>query len=458
MVCISDALFLIPLFEALKRSEIRYAVLRNAGMLPNSLGGGDIDMLFHPTEFARGVETIRKTIRECGGTILAQAHSPYYLQIMAIGRQGSTWWGVCLDLFEGVRYTGAMPLIDNAVLDARVLSPSGVYALDDNVADLLGVIKEFVYNGVVSDRYREGASRALESSDTLTYFTCLGCNGIGELKDALAQAHSKTACRRSAKRFRRLLAWRSVTKNPYHYFKNIAAFHLSKVGRLLAPPGKVVAVLGTDGAGKSTVLAAIRPLLMSATHKAFRVQHLKPDLLPPLAYLKGRKTVSTGPVTDPHGSTPSGFLGSLFRLLYLVADYVLGYWLKVVPLTAKIPTALYVFDRYAYDILLDPKRFRISLPQWIIRLALVCVPRPDLIICLVGDPGVIAERKKELPMAEVCRQVAALTRFAETKHSAVLISTTRPLGETCQAVLEAIQVEKSMRAGSSVRTALSVRQ
>jgi adenylate kinase len=439
MVDVEESRFLIPLFEALNREDIRYAVLRNAEFLPFRLDGGDIDLLLHPLDYKRGLLVIQEVINACGGSILAQAQSPCFLQIMAMGRKDDFWWGVCLDIFEEVRYLGAMPLIDVSALESRVSTRNGVFTLDADVANLLGVVKEFVYNGVISGRYSEGALHALKTETSLRCFSCLGKDGAKLLRDVLYQKSSKAVYHKSAKIFRRLLKRRAAQMSLYGYFKNVAAFYLSKGRRLFKPPGQVVAVLGTDGAGKSTILEAIKPLMMSTTHKAYIVHHLKPDLLPPLAYLKGKKAFTTGPVTNPHGSKPSGPLGSLFRLLYLVTDYLLGYWLKVLPQTVKIPPALYIFDRYAYDILLDPKRFRISLPRWVIRLAITCVPRPDVIICLYGDPQRIADRKKELPLSEVCRQIEEIKAFAATHPRAILVSTTLPVNETCRLVLEAIQ-------------------
>jgi len=203
------------------------------------------------------------------------------------------------------------------------------------------------------------------------------------------------------------------------------------------PYGFVIAILGVDGVGKSTLIDAIKPVLDKATNNALFVQHLRPSLLPPLARLKGKKAVHEGPVLEPHASPPSGIIGSLIRLVYLTLDYILGYWVKIRPKIAKQP-AIVLFDRYAYDMAIDPLRFRIGLSgkvvEWFTRLA----PKPDLIICLYASPEVIASRKQELPLEETRRQVKALRAFARKEPRAVLISNEGSIDEVRERVLQTL--------------------
>jgi energy-coupling factor transporter ATP-binding protein EcfA2 len=88
----------------------------------------------------------------------------------------------------------------------------------------------------------------------------------------------------------------------------------TKARRCLRPSGIVVAILGVDGVGKSTLISAILLALNDATQIPVVVQHLRPTVLPPLSRLKGKKEVPVSSVLEPHGSTPSGRLGSLLRL------------------------------------------------------------------------------------------------------------------------------------------------
>jgi thymidylate kinase len=123
--------------------------------------------------------------------------------------------------------------------------------------------------------------------------------------------------------------------------------------------------------------------------------------------------------------------------VYLTLDYWLGYWIRVRPKIAKQPTVV-LFDRYAYDMALDPRRFRIRLPASVAGLFAELAPKPDLILCLQGDPEIIAARKRELPIEETRRQVEALRAFASKESRAVLIATDTRVSETRDQVLGTI--------------------
>lgn len=200
----------------------------------------------------------------------------------------------------------------------------------------------------------------------------------------------------------------------------------------------ILAIMGTDGAGKTTLLNAALPEIESRLGKKFVVRHLKPDFLPPLGQLRGVKHETGYVCRDPHGSIPSGFVGSLLRITYLTIDYVFGYWFKVRKTIRQEEVAGWIFDRYAYDLLFDPRRFRIQLPGWIIRIYLAVIPKPDRIVCLGGDPAVIFARKPETSLECVTRQVEQLRAYAVADSHAVWIDTTQPLELCVQMFREAL--------------------
>ena len=200
----------------------------------------------------------------------------------------------------------------------------------------------------------------------------------------------------------------------------------------------MIVVMGTDGSGKTTLLNAISPVLKTMTHGKLVIHHLKPDLFPPLGRFRGVKHEKGRVCATPHASKRSGFWGSLVRISYLMCDYILGYWLKVRIRLSKTPITYWIFDRYAYDMLIDSRRFRIKLPQWIIKTFLFFVPAPDLILCLGGDPEKIYARKPETSLEEVQRQMSALKKFCADNNKAVWIDTTKSVDESSDAVLTAI--------------------
>lgn len=421
-----DAIFLEPLFAALE--EIPYAVLRNAETLPLTLNGGDIDILVGENGIGSVADVIQNVATACGGKIIAQVDAPHFRQIELIGRKNDAWWGCCIDLFAGVYCRCVLPLAGEWLLEKRIRSAHGVWTLDVDRAQYLGFVKEMMANNAYSDRYATGARRAIRNGHD--DFLC-----SETLRKFIVKVLEDSSCHLRV--FRLTWMMGMAVRRPIFFWGNWIANQWAKTRRILRPAGRMVVMLGTDGAGKSTLLNEIMPLIMIATHKSSVVHHLKPDLLPPLGRLRGVKYEPGHVCTNPHGSSCSGFVGSLIRISYLMCDYILGYWLKVRMRLVKSPIPMWIFDRYAYDILLDPRRFRIKLPDWMIRFFLMFVPRPDLLICLGGDPEKIFARKPETSLLEVRRQVDELRRFCIKKHG-TWIDTTDSLAQSASAVMTAI--------------------
>ena len=311
--------------------------------------------------------------------------------------------------------------------------------LPTDIGNTIGYIKEIL----VHDKFRRDKPQYQESAALLTMqrpnlfteiFSPLGVQGRDLLMSVL-KSFSISEAVPKIKKFRFLVKWRAFVSDPFLFVYKRLGHEIFRWRRFIKPPGTVIAVLGVDGAGKSTLINAIIPALNVATHNAVVVQHLRPALLPPLARLKGNKNLPAGPVVEPHGSTSSGKLGSLLRLTYLTLDYLVGYWLWTRPKIAKSP-ALVIFDRYAYDMALDPRRFRIGLSGRVAGWFAALAPKPDLILCLHCDSEVISMRKQELHRKETRRQVVALRAFASREPRAVLISTDTNIEETRDQVLQ----------------------
>ena len=430
--------FLETLFSALNGSGINYAVMRNYHSLPLSAGGSDLDILVNAHDQDELHRVLLESVDLVGAVLLGTSQSVGLWKAFILGSNpefASPWWGLRIDVNVGLFYKGL------ALLDVEYPLPISTYrsinVLADGFAGVLGVLKEVLNNGKIPERYLECARIAAESDWGITtkLLAPMGPDSLESLKRLMLNDISGPGY--SCLKVRNHFYMYTFLKKPFSYFLGRIASLVSRIARYLKPSGTVIAILGTDGAGKSTIINAIKPALDQATHNATIMRHLRPNLLPPLSRIKGKTGESVGIVTDPHGSKPSGFVGSFVRLAYATVNYCLGYWLDTRKHIAKQPTVV-VFDRYAYDMLLDQRRFRIALPTWLVRFFVWLAPKPDLIFCLHGDPVVLAARKNELPLAEVARQVQALKEFAASEPRAVLISTEGTVEQARDEILQAL--------------------
>jgi hypothetical protein len=203
------------------------------------------------------------------------------------------------------------------------------------------------------------------------------------------------------------------------------------------PRGLVVLVAGPDGAGKSSVARRIVDELAGEVTRVVHT-HWRPGLLPhPRALVGGR---GAGDSARPHARAPHGAVLSLGLLGYYWLDFFVGGWLRQRATTRR--GGLIVVERGWWDIGIDGRRYRLSVPPAIVRALGRLLPRPDLALVLHGDPRAVALRKGELVTAEVERQ-NALWRKVRAGHR--------------QLVLDAAEAEEAVqrRAVAAVRAALA---
>lgn len=211
--------------------------------------------------------------------------------------------------------------------------------------------------------------------------------------------------------------------------------------RILQPTGGWIAFIGPDGCGKSSVIDAMVAEFAPAFQKIVRF-HLRPKSLP----ARGNSEV---PVTDPHGQPVRGGLFSVAKMLYLFADYWLGYLSGVRKETVR--TRLVIFDRYFYDVLVDPKRVLYGGPRWLPRIVARLLPRPEMVVLLNASPEVLWSRKQEVRYEEVVRQQRAYLEVAAGMRNAVVIDAARPLVEVVGQVREAMLTHISARTRKRLR-------
>lgn len=189
-----------------------------------------------------------------------------------------------------------------------------------------------------------------------------------------------------------------------------------KLKRIFNPTGFVMAILGPDGSGKTTV-----------------INHVKKDIAPAFRQIQQfhlfpiPQTGNEITEKNPQGKKIRGVLLSFLKLLYLLYVYTKGHIMYVLP--KKIRSTLTIYDRYYDDILVDPLRYQNGTPKWMVKMIGTFIKEPDLWIVLDCPTDVIQARKAEVSPEETERQRFEYLNIAKTKRNCIVLNTNREIND-----------------------------
>lgn len=254
--------------------------------------------------------------------------------------------------------------------------------------------------------------------------------------------------------------WRELQKLSKKRSRGIYKFKFKmmeirrKIYRIQYPVGYCIALLSPDGGGKSSVFERLEDTCWGNFH-GIRKMYFRPHLMRNPGMLNPLNPVpESADNPDPHGKKPNGLIKSLIRYFYYNIDFILGYNLLVRKM--NIQKKLVVFDRYYYDYFVDIRRYRYSFPSWIPKAFAWCIPTPDTIFILEGTPQILFNRKKELPLAEIERQVSAYHKIADMYKNAVIINVDEPLEKVVAKITRIILLRKAQRTARGMNMQIDV--
>jgi len=426
--------FFTSFVDALNTSETRHVFLRGHGVFPSIASGSDVDMLVHPRDRSSVESDFRRIAGELGFHVWQRSRSGFLTRLFAYAfdAEGQHVF-IDFDIHTSEASFGIPYLTAEALLDHSV-ERGGLRCLPLPMEAAVNGLGHLFMGGAIPSKYHEAWREAGTTEDSIRLVqTVAGSKDAGLILASLEQQQDLSTV---GPRVRRRL----FRRNPLRSLFGFIAFGFGeRIKPWFSPRGRFLIFAGTDGSGKTTLVKE----LIDRVGPRFRdgeveQHHLRPKVLPQISSLfhGGKPAYSIEDMDDPHRSPPSGFLGSCLRTMYYWVDYLVGYPMRILPRRRR--NTLTVYDRWFYDHVVDPRRFRIAsghpLPGFLQRF----LAKPDCLFVCTAKPEKILERKQELAPEEVARQVEKFQEFAAAHPKATLVDTTGEVDDCVDQIIQAV--------------------
>jgi thymidylate kinase len=366
-------------FAELETRGIAYAILHGGDDLPERIDS-DIDFAVHDADLAKLGPLITGLAREHGWVVAQRWQHEVFSTYAVVIDPNDPAQHLALDACSHFCRSGCFLVRDTVLLGRRARHANGFF--------VTSAASEFTYRLA---KTLAGGRRLEAMVPRLRELWVLDSAGAQRAFDDLIAAGSVEKWLFGPKPDAAQLARLMRARTRYGLSLRVAEL-ARRARRLFCPPGFHVALLGPDGAGKSTLIENVTRLLKPC-FPAQRTYKFRPDVF-------GRIVPETQPT--PHLREPRSTLVSYAKIAYYFADWWLGLFMRLWP--ARRRGTLVVFDRNFADLAVDQRRYLVQGVGVLAQILRRLVPQADATFILDADPARVHARKPELPVDVLARQ------------------------------------------------------
>lgn len=442
----ADVLALVnQILSRLDAANIAYCVLRNRDRIPSGmLEWDDLDLMVDRRVPIRDLLQLFSDLNPTQVAPVRAGFTPIFFPAGDLSLR--------VDLYHGDMEWRAAAYGINQVILAERHDDNGVMVASGMHQAFLAWFSRLLREGSFKDRYAPMIMEAMRQRPD--DFRALLEETFGKRMAAhlidLARSGRLKESDAIVGELKRLLWLHSLRRQPFgtvtRYLRQIG----NAIDHRLRPAGLDVALLGPDGAGKSSLCAAIaaQPSRRVPFTKV-KYRRLYHRVLPTIgdleAKIRRRPRRARPDASDPHGVSPRPTL----MWIAFQAYYTVDHWLSELIWNRRqlAHTNLVLHDRHPIEVVIDPTRYRFAGPLWIARLFGRLAPQPDLLIILDAPPEVFQARKQEITYEETARQRAAFQDLASRMPNARIVDASQPFASVVDDVMTEINAftEKKSR-------------
>ena len=434
-----DVVFVESFYKELKKNDIKYCILRNSDEIIEG-NAHDIDMTIDMSKIDKAYFILIKTAKLLGwkmhlktGTLDDENNIKCYHFYKVIEGKPIL---LHFDIFPTFTWKGIVLLSNEDLLENIEIEP--VYNKSNpGVESVTKLFIRFLHQGTIKDKYKDYIKYIFETEKILVLKT---------MKKFISENTSQiiydlVTCNRwdelENNRDYIILDIKQIAKSKQKYYKNKFNYKLYLCRKIIKKSGTMIVFEGCDGSGKTTIIENI-PQVLNRTFNDDMIDyfHWRPGFIK--SPKKESNNKSNAICIEPHKYKPYGKFVSIIKFMYFNLDFILGYWLKVRIALSK--GKLVIFDRYYYDYYLDKIRYRLNISNKLLDFSKIFIPKPKITFLLVGEPKVLYERKREIPIEEIDKQIGRIIDNKDKFYNSHVINVNNDIetvvNEVCIGILE----------------------
>ena len=426
---------LIEYVTKMDNIHIRYFILRNHEGLPLLNSAKHIDIVVEPKKIKKAKELLKETFKENGIEYFDSFVTGKMTCLHGISLKHNT--GIHIDIIAGLNIKG-YELLDFDLMYSNVTRKNDICVQNKTYETFLTFLsKQFGQKKPhLKEKYLQEIKENLFKDGEYFLENIEGVVSKKYLEKIAAQIKNKKYDEITSdyKALNRQIKRKVWLKRPIKTACGITQFVTEKIYRILIRYKKysrTFALIAPDGTGKSSLMSNIIKKInyYYVSEDKVNLYHFRPEIFPNLREVGQKaKLVDEKEITsDPHLLKPAGRVSSFFRMLYYISDYVIG-WQKRIRNDVHYDKYS-AFDRYSYDLLVDPERSRIKLPYAVRKILVGMTPKPRTVFALRAEADIIYKRKQELPVEEIKRQLEEYEKISRKYKNVYILDAEKTLEE-----------------------------